>query len=95
MISTLDLLYIVLAVCALVLTVVITMIGVEVFHVVRDVRRISDNVENIAGLVHRLVRIVIPGMEKTARDMADVEDRVHGFFARWLSRKEPSGRKKG
>lgn len=100
MITTLDVLYIVLSVCTLVLTIVFALLGLESFKIVRDLRRISQNVEDITQLVHRIARIVFPGVERVANDARNVEERVHGFIQNWFTNRgkksepRPQGRRR-
>jgi hypothetical protein len=82
MLSTLDILYIVLAFCAIALTIMGVLLGSEILRIMKDVRTISHNVEQMTLLVRRLVGLVIPGAERVAHDTLDVEDRIHSFLTR-------------
>ena len=85
MVSVLDILYIVLAFCAVALTWVIVAVGVEVLRTIRDIRRISQNVEHIASLIERVASIAFPGIEKAARGADDLGNRVAGFIKKKTS----------
>jgi hypothetical protein len=80
MVSTLDILYIVLAFCSIVLTVILVVLGVELIGAVRDVRRISTNVEHIASLVDRVANVVFPGIERMAHGAESLEQKVTSFL---------------
>jgi hypothetical protein len=54
MVSTVDVLYLVLSFCAVIVTVILVVLGIELIGAIRDLRRISNNVEHIAGLVDRV-----------------------------------------
>lgn len=87
MLSTLDILYIVLACCSIAITVMLMLLGSEVLRIMRDIRSISRSVEEISLLVHRVARVVFPGVEKVARDVSNVEEKIHSFFNRTTSKK--------
>ena len=55
MISTLDLLYIVLTVATIVITSVVACIGLQLVQVLRDVGRIAATVEELSQLVERVI----------------------------------------
>jgi hypothetical protein len=76
MVSVLDILYVVLAFCALVLTGVAVALGLETIRALGDLRRISQNVEHIASLVERLADIAFPGIEKAAKSADQLGLRV-------------------
>ncbi len=80
MLSTLDILYIVLAFCAIAITVMLMLLGSEVLRIMRDVRSISRSVEEISLLVQRVARVVFPGVERVAKDVSNVEEKIHHFF---------------
>ncbi|HSI21278.1 MAG TPA: hypothetical protein VLA04_06370 [Verrucomicrobiae bacterium] len=80
MVSTLDILYIVLAFCSVMLTVILVVLGIEVIGVVRDVRRISNNIEHIAGMVDRVAMVVFPGIERMAKGAESIEKTVGSFL---------------
>jgi hypothetical protein len=80
MVSTLDILYIALAFCSLVLTCILVVLGIELIRVVRDVRRISNNVEHIASLIDRVASVVFPGLERMARGAGSLERKVESFL---------------
>ena len=60
----------------------IVLLGSELLRIVRDVRTIAHNVEQMTYLVKRLVSLVIPGAERVAHDTLDIEGRIHSFFTR-------------
>jgi hypothetical protein len=80
MVSTLDILYIVLAICCIILTCVLTVLGIEAIRVVKDVRKISNNVEHISTLIERIALIVFPGIERVARGADTLEKKVESFI---------------
>lgn len=82
MVSTLDILYIVLAVCTVVLTCVLVVLGIEAIRIVKDVRRISNNVEHITSLAERVAMAVLPGIEHVARGAETLEKKVTSFLHR-------------
>lgn len=82
MVSTLDILYIVLALCSMVVTVVLVILGFELIGAIRDLRRISNNVEHIAGLVDRVAMVVFPGLERMAKGAETLENKVGAFLRR-------------
>lgn len=90
MISTLDFLYIVLALCSIAITVMLVLLGSEWLRISADVRRVSQNVEQIAILIQKISRIAFPGIELAAKgvdsmgkSVGDVEERV----ARYITKK--------
>lgn len=82
MVSTLDILYIVLAICSLIVTVVLVIFGIELIGAVKDMRRIANNVEHIASMVDRLASIAIPGVELVAKGAQVFERNVGSFLKR-------------
>lgn len=80
MVSALDILYIVLTLCALALTGALIVLIIEAIGAVRDMRRISQNVEHIASLVDRVAAIVFPGMEIMARGAESIEKKIGAFL---------------
>ena len=80
MVSTLDILYLVLSICALILTCVLVVLGIETIRTVREIRDISHNVEQITVLVERIAQVVFPGIEKVARNTGDLGSKVASFI---------------
>jgi Tfp pilus assembly protein PilX len=78
----LDILYIVLAFCSLVLTAVLVVFGIEAIRMVRELRRISANVEHIASMVDRVATAVVPGIERVAKGAGILESKVASFLRR-------------
>jgi protein involved in ribonucleotide reduction len=87
MVSTLDILYIVLALCSVMVTVVLLLLGFELLGAVRDVRRISKDVEHIAGLVDRVASVVFPGMERVAKGAVQGAEALEKKVTKFLNRK--------
>ena len=87
MISTLDFLYLILALCSITITVMLVLVGAEMLRVLRDVRSISHNVEEISTLLQRVARIVIPGLERITRkadhNVEDAEAIIGGILSRF------------
>ena len=86
MISTLDLLYLTLALCAIIIAGVVLILGVQLFTVLQDVKRISDDVQRISGLLEKVSAIVFPGMERVAEQADRMERKVSGFLAKTLEK---------
>ncbi len=80
MVSALDILYIVLALCSIVLTVVIVIFLLEATGAVREVRSISQNIEHITVLIERISQIAFPGIEKAAKSADFLGTKVAGFL---------------
>lgn len=80
MVSTLDILYIVLALCSLVITFILVLLGIELLRVIRDMHQIAHNVEQITILLERLSQAVFPGMERIAHTAGKLEQKVSTFF---------------
>jgi len=80
MVSTLDILYIVLALCAMVITAVIVVVGIQVSQTLREVRSISQNVEHITTLMERVAQIVFPGIERAAQGADALGSKVASFL---------------
>lgn len=87
MISTLDFLYLVIAISVIVLTCVATMVGIELLRTVRDVRRMADNVEKISTLAHQVALVLLPGVGKTAGAVGAIERQVSQFFKKVTEKK--------
>jgi hypothetical protein len=82
MVSTVDVLYLVLSFCAVIVTVILVVLGIELIGAIRDLRRISNNVEHIAGLVDRVATFVFPGIERVAKGAESLERKVGAFLKR-------------
>lgn len=82
MVSTVDLLYIVLTLCSLVVSAVLVVLMVELIRSIRDIRRIANNVEHIASLVDRVAQAVFPGIERMAKGAGALEKKVSSFLQR-------------
>jgi hypothetical protein len=80
MVSTLDILYIVLALCSVVITCVLVMLGVELLRVMRDMKQIAHNVEQITVLLERVSQAVFPGIERMARGAGHLDSTIATFF---------------
>jgi hypothetical protein len=80
MISTLDFLHLVLAFCAIAVTVVLVVLGMESIRIVRDVRRISQNVEHMTSLVDRVASLVVPGVAHMAKGAGEFQESVGDFL---------------
>jgi hypothetical protein len=97
MLSTLDILYLTLALCSLVVTVMLVLVGSELLRILRDARSIAYNIEQISHLVHRVAGIVVPGVERAAhkadQTVSDVHDTVSTLIRRF-SRNSRSTRRK-
>lgn len=97
MISTLDFLYVVLALCSITITVVLVLVGTECIKIMRDVRNISHNVEQIMSMVQRLSGFIFPGLERVARKadtaVEGVEDTITHFMNRFGGRKEDGAKR--
>ena len=75
MFSSLDILYIVLALCAIVVTCVLVMLSMRISRVLEDAERVASNVEHITTMVERIAQIVFPGVERVAHG-ADMVEKV-------------------
>jgi len=64
------------------------LIGTELLGVVRDVRSMAHNVEQMTSLVRRIASLIFPGAERVAKDAGDIEDRIHSFLTRKLHTNE-------
>jgi hypothetical protein len=84
MISTLDLLYLVLAICSLVITCILVLLGVELIRTLRDIRQISHNVEQITSLMERISTAIFPGIERIARRAERAEEKLANFLSKKL-----------
>ena len=84
MLSTLDILYVVLSICAIAITIMLMLLGSELLGIVKDMRSMAHNVEQITTIVRRIASIIFPGTERIAHDVSDVEDRIHSFLTRHL-----------
>ena len=93
MLSTLDILYIVLSICTIAITVMLLLLGSELLGIVKDMRSMAHNVEQITTIVRRIASLIFPGTERVARDIGDVEDRIHSFLTRHLHTNESKKRK--
>lgn len=80
MVSTLDILYLVLALCSIVITCMLVLLGVEMLRVVRDMKQIAQNVEQITILLERVSQAVFPGIERLAHGADRLEGMVSKFF---------------
>jgi len=80
MVSALDILYIVLAICSLTLTVVLVILILEAVGTLKELRNISQNVEHITVLIERISQIVFPGIEKAAKGADLFGTRIAGFL---------------
>ena len=80
MVSTLDILYIVLSLCALVVTAVIVMVGVEATRAIREVQKISQNVEHMTTLLERIAQITFPGIEQVAKGADALGSKLASFL---------------
>ncbi len=78
MLSTLDILYIVLSFCAIAITIMVVLLGAETLRTVRDLRQISSNVEQITHLAQRVALLVFPGVERVAKSADSLERNVAG-----------------
>lgn len=87
MLSTLDLLYIVLSLCCIIVTVMLVLLGSELLRILKDARSIANNIEQISHLVHRVAAIIIPGVERAAHKadatVSDVQDTVSSLIGRF------------
>jgi hypothetical protein len=87
MLSTLDILYLVLSLCAIILTVMAVLLGSELLRILRDARSIAYNIEQISHLVHRVAAMIIPGFERAAhkadKTVSDVQDTVSDLIGRF------------
>lgn len=87
MLSTLDILYLVLSLCALIITVMLMLVGSELLRILRDARSIAYNIEQISHLVHRVAGIIVPGVERAARTadrtVSEVQDTVSDLVGRF------------
>jgi len=80
MVSTKDLLYLVLSICSLVVTGIILIVGVQLFQVLQDFKNISADVQRISTLVERVATAVFPGMERVAKRADRIQDKVGNFL---------------
>lgn len=80
MISAPDLLYLVLAVCVVILTIVLIMLGFQVMEILRDIKRISQSVDQMTALVERVAAVTFPGVERLAKQANRMENKVASFI---------------
>lgn len=80
MFSAHDLLYLVLAFCAVVITIMVVIVGVQLLDVLRDVKGISRNIEHMTTLVDRVAEIVFPGIERVAKRADSLERGIADFL---------------
>lgn len=81
MVSSLDILYLVSAFCIIIITFVLLVLGIELLRVVRDVQRMSTNLEHITYLLERVAQVIFPGIERVAKKAVNVEEKVEEFFS--------------
>jgi hypothetical protein len=93
MLSTLDILYLVLSVCVIAITIMIVLLGSELLRVVRDLRSIANNVEQVTHLVRRIASILFPGAERVVQDASDIEGKIHSFLTRNFHTRDSKKRK--
>lgn len=80
--SLLDFLYLVLSLCAITVTVVLTVAGVEAIRILKDVRRMADNVERMSHLAEQFASAFLPGLTRAAKGAVKVSKKVEEFMKR-------------
>ena len=80
MFTSLDVLYIVASICLVAITVSIIMLATQAMQVLRDVNRISQNVEEITVLVEKVAQVVFPGILQVAKKTNQLEEKVEKFI---------------
>lgn len=78
--ASLNTLYLVLAVCVLVLTIVLVVLGLQFWTVLRDVSKISENIEQISNMIERIATVVFPGIEKAAKRADNIQETITSFI---------------
>ena len=86
MLTSLDLLYLILSICAIAITVVAVAVGWQILHILHDLEDISRNVAELTVLVERLAQVVFPGFERIAKGAEALEKKATAFVNRHRSR---------
>lgn len=77
---SLEVLYLVASVCLLAITALLIALGIQLMQVLRDLGRISGNIEQMTALLERVALAVFPGMERAAKKAASVERKVEAYI---------------
>jgi predicted PurR-regulated permease PerM len=80
MISSLDLLYLVLSIAVIVLTVVMVILGIQLSNVLREVQRTAESVEQISTLLSRLSEVLLGGAERGAKRLDGLGQKLGDYI---------------
>jgi hypothetical protein len=86
MVNTLDLLYLTLTGCSLIVTIVLVVIGVQLMQVLKDVQRIAAIVEGMSELVDRIAKVVFPGIERSAKHIDGMGSQALSFIEKKIDK---------
>lgn len=87
MISSLDVLYLTLAIATITLTVVLVMLGSQMASILREAQRTAESVEKISGLLELLAEAVAGGVERGAERMDGVGRKLGEYLEKFVTKK--------
>lgn len=93
MISSASLWYLVASICLMILTGFLVALSIQMLQVLRDVSRISHNLERISFLLEKVTLAFFPGLEKTADNLGKTGESVSEAghkFAQFIEEKVDS-----
>ena len=83
--STLDLLYIVLAGCVIIITVLVVLLGLQAIELMQDMKRTAQNIEQITALIEGVAQVVFPSMERSAKSADQASKLISSFIEKKFS----------
>jgi uncharacterized protein YoxC len=80
MVTSLDFLYAIAALCLVVITVCLVFLTVQLIQVLHNLEQMSEDVRTITAVAERIAQTVSPGILSVARQTNHLEKKVASFL---------------